>query len=170
MAPDELLSFLGEYHALVVPLIQRNGGSIDKYLGDGILASFGAINSSASYAADLCRAVDAIAKAAEIWQAMRASRGLPASSVGIAAAVGEVVFGVVGDKSRLEYTVIGDVVNLASKLEKHTKAERVHGLATLTAYTLAVKQGLRPEREPERRLARRVEGISEPVDLVVLAA
>jgi len=169
MSPAELIAVLGEYQSCLVPIIQRHGGSIDKYLGDGILASFGATVPSASYAANLCRAVDELTARARAWQQERASRDVPAPGVGMAGAVGEVVFGTIGDETRLEYTVIGEVVNLVAKLEKHTKREAVQALTTGETYALAVAQGYRAEHEPEYRAGRQVEGVAAPVDLVVLA-
>ena len=167
---DELIALLGEYHACLVPIIQRHNGSIDKYLGDGILASFGAVSPSSTYAADLCRAVEAMTEGGRQWREAREAAGKSAPRIGIAAAVGEVVFGTIGHESRLEYTVIGDVVNLAAKLEKHTKREAVQALTTEKTYRLAVAQGYCPTQLPEYRGRRQVEGVAAPVDLVVLAA
>jgi adenylate cyclase len=106
---------------------------------------------------------------AEAWRAAREAAGLPAPRVGAAVAVGPVLFGAVGDETRLEYTVIGDAVNLAAKLEKHTKHARVGALTTAEAYMLARAQGYAPPREKEIRPAQRVEGVSDPIGLVVLA-
>lgn len=117
LSAQELMALLGEYQSRLVPVIQRHGGSIDKYLGDGILASFAAVTPSITFAADLCRAIDELATTAEQWRLEREERGLPALRMGLAGAVGDVVFG-----TRLEYTVIGEVVNLVAKLEKHTRA------------------------------------------------
>ena len=166
---EELIGLLGEYQSRVVPVIERHGGSIDKYLGDGILASFGAIVPNISYAADLCRAIDELAATAESWRREREGRGLPAPSVGIAGAVGDIIFGPVGHATRLEYTVIGEVVNLVAKLEKHTKSEGVQALTTGETYALALDQGYRSARAPEERTRREVDGVTDPVDLVVLA-
>ena len=166
---EELIGLLGEYQSRLVPVIERRGGSIDKYLGDGILASFGAVVPSTSYAADLCRAIDELATTAEQWRLEREARGLPAPKVGLAGAVGDIVFGTVGHATRLEYTVIGEVVNLVAKLEKHTKTEGVRALTTGDAYALALDQGYRPARPAEILASRKVEGLTDPVDLVVLA-
>ena len=169
LPPAQLIELLAEYQSRLVPVIQRHGGSVDKYLGDGILASFGAVAPSASYAADLCRAIDELAAISERWRLERESRGLPAPAVGIAGAVGDIVFGTVGDATRLEYTVIGEVVNLVAKLEKHTKQERVRALTTRSSYDLAVEQGYRPAQPAEIRRGAAIDGVANPVDLVVLA-
>lgn len=163
-----LVALLAEYQARMVPVIQRHEGSIDKFLGDGILASFGAARPSPHFAADALRAVDALLAEAAAWRLARAAAGLPAPHVGVAVASGPVLFGAVGDDSRLEYTVIGDAVNLAAKLEKHTKAEKVSGLTTAECYTLACAQGYAPTAPKEARPGARVDGVAEPVDLVVM--
>jgi len=130
LSAQELIELLAEYQSRLVPVIERHGGSIDKYLGDGILASFGAVVPSTSYAADLCRAIDELAATAEQWRLEQKSRELPAPRVGLASAVGDIIFGPVGHATRLEYTAIGEVVNLVAKLEKHNKSEQVRALTT----------------------------------------
>lgn len=169
LSAKELIALLAEYQSRLVPVIQRHGGSIDKYLGDGILASFGAVTPTRSFAADLCRTIDELATTAEQWRLGRDWHGLPAPRVGLAGAVGDVVFGTVGHSTRLEYTVIGEVVNLVAKLEKHTKSERVRALTTSSTYALALDQGYAPAQAVEMRPGRQVAGVSDPVDLVVLA-
>jgi adenylate cyclase len=89
--------------------------------------------------------------------------------VGAAIATGPVMFGAIGDESRLEYTVIGDPVNLAAKLEKHTKVERVRALCPIDCWRLALAQGYAPRSSPEPRPRSRVDGVDAPLDLVVLA-
>jgi adenylate cyclase len=93
---------------------------------------------------------------------------LPRLEVAIAIASGEVVHGVIGAEDRLEFTVIGDAVNLAAKLEKHAKVEHARALATRSAYDRARAQG---DMTPALRAVTgaRVEGVNEPIDLVVLA-
>jgi len=169
LTPREVMALLSEYQSRVVAAIGGHGGSIDKFLGDGILASFGATRPSASCAADALRALDALLEATAAWREERRAAGRPAPEVGAAIATGPVMFGTIGDRSRLEYTVIGDPVNLAAKLEKHTKEERVRALCTAEAYRLALRQHYRPERAPEPRTGRRVAGVEGALDLVVVA-
>ena len=169
MEPDAVMKLLQDYQGRVCPLVTRHGGSIDKFLGDGILASFGAVAASATAAADALRAADAVMEAAGRWSAERRAAGLDDLSVGLAVASGRVVFGAVGDGERLEFTVIGDAVNLAAKLEKHNKDEKCRGLTDARTWRLARQQGYVPPVEREQRPGRRVAGVAEPVDLVVLA-
>ncbi len=168
LAPSELIAVISEYQRLLVPVIQAHGGSIDKFMGDGIMASFGAVSPTAHYAADAVRAVDAILAAAQRWKLERGAAGKPAPDVGAAVASGEVVFGVIGDDNRLEYTVIGDAVNLAAKLEKHTKAENVRALTTREMLDLAQQQGYAPVAAKRILLKRDVGGVAAPLDLAVL--
>jgi adenylate cyclase len=165
LTPTELIALLGEYQQLAVPVIKRHGGSIDKFLGDGILASFGAVAPDAQYAANALRAVDAILLAVDAWRAARTRAGLVAPDVGGGLATGTLVFGI-GDSTRLEYTVIGDAVNLAAKLEKHNKVEGTRAITTRMAYELALSQGY--EGGKPLREARTVGGIATPLDLAVL--
>ena len=169
LAPDEVMGLLSEYQSRVVGAVTAHGGSIDKFLGDGILASFGATRARPSFAADALRAVGELLEATAAWAEERRAAGLPAPRVGTAVATGPVMCGTIGDHTRLEYTVIGDPVNLVAKLEKHTKDERVRALCPSATYELARAQGYRPAGRPELRAARRVAGIDAPLDLVVLA-
>jgi len=168
LTPPELIQVISEYQRLMVPAVQAHGGSIDKFMGDGIMASFGAVSPSDHYAADALAAVDAILAAAEKWKAERTGAGKPAPNVGAAVAAGEVVFGVIGDENRLEYTVIGDAVNLAAKLEKHTKSEQVRALTTYEMLELAKKQGYPSAASKQLLRNRDVAGVTAPLDLAVL--
>jgi len=168
MEPTALMTLLHEYQQLVGGVLRQHGGSIDKYLGDGILASFGAVVPSATPAADALRAEAAIAEAVAAWNA--GGRGTAPLSVGAAVAAGEVLFGAVGDAERLEYTVIGDPVNLASKLEKHNKLEASRSLIDAQTWALAVAQGFLPSGQERRLDARPVDGVPQPLALVALGA
>lgn len=168
LSPSALIALLGEYQGLAVPIITRHGGSIDKFMGDGILASFGAVLPDEAGAAHALRAVDEVLAAVDAWRARRLAEGLPAPDVGAGLATGPVVFGIIGNTQRLEYTVIGDAVNLAAKLEKHNKAEGTRALATRAAYEQARRQGYEPSRP--LRESRTVGGVAEALDLVVLGS
>lgn len=169
-APDSVMGLLGAYQRLIVPIIQKHGGSIDKFLGDGIMATFGAAKASDTFAADAVRAVEESIAAARDWQAQNEREGRPAPRVNGAIATGRIVFGAIGDETRLEYTVIGDAVNLSAKLEQFNKQLGTAALCDGATYEHALAQGYDPgssgRREPERHI---VPGVSQPVDVVVLA-
>ena len=165
--PAEAVAVLTAYQRRVVPLIQRHGGVIDKYLGDGIMATFGALRASSSYAADALRSIDGIVEDAVSWPADRVLSRVHPHSLNIAAASGPVIAGAVGDGQRLEFTVIGAPVNLAAKLEKHNKVLGSRALSTWETYELAVAQGYAPRRSIAKRES--IVGDAErPCELAVL--
>src|SRR5205814_2753085 len=125
---------------------------------------FGAVDPSPTAAADALRAADAVIDAAERWARERQTAGLPPLAVGLAAASGRVVFGAVGDAERLEFTVIGDAVNFAAKLEKHNKDEKTRALVDASTYAKAEQQGYVAPAIRERRPARQVGGVADLVD------
>ncbi|MGD8883597.1 MAG: adenylate/guanylate cyclase domain-containing protein [Desulfobacterales bacterium] len=166
--PDDLVCLLAEYQSRIVPIIQRHGGTIDKFMGDGIMGTFGAAVTSPTYAADALKAVDDIMESATVWSTELENENKPPLKLGAAVATGRIIFGAVGDESRMEYTVIGDAVNLAAKLEKHTKSEGVRALCTEAAFDIAIRQGYQPPENREQRKARSIEGVDNPVDIVIL--
>jgi len=168
LPPNRVMGLLGEYQHLIVPIVQAHGGSIDKFIGDGIMATFGTAGTSPTYAADAARATEAALAAARDWQRDAARSGGPAPTVNAAVAAGRVIFGAVGDESRLEYTVIGDAVNLSAKLEQHNKQLGVSALCDARTYELALAQGYHPAAPPRRVSGAAVAGVGQPVDLVVL--
>ncbi|USG61169.1 adenylate/guanylate cyclase domain-containing protein [Sneathiella marina] len=166
---NEVISLLAEYQSRMVPVIQRHGGTIDKFLGDGILATFGAAVSTDHYAADCLRAMEDLVDEAGHWSRDREEEGKLAMTIRFTSAVGPIVFGAVGDDSRLEYTVIGEPVNLAAKLDKHAKDEKANAVTTRGAVDAAQLQGYLPRAHLETRKSRSVEGVSGTVDLVIIS-
>ncbi len=166
---EETLALLSDYQSLMVPIIRRHGGAVDKFLGDGILASFGAVGESDGYAANGLAALDEIMAAAERWEDERRQAGAAAPRINGALTSGRVLFGIIGEDERLEYTIIGEPANLAAKIEKHNKVLKSRALTDARTFALAERQGYRPSR-PRRRLpAVRVTEVATTMDLVVLA-
>jgi adenylate cyclase len=168
--PDAVMRLLAGYQARMVPAIREAGGVVDKFLGDGIMATFGAARDSDTPAADAMRAAQAVLAAAEEWNAARAAEGFDHRlAVNLSIAWGRVTVGAVGDGDRLEFTVIGDPVNLAAKLEKMNKAEGIKAVTNRAAWEAALAQGHVAATAPEIRPARAVPDTDQPIDLVVLA-
>lgn len=121
MRPEKVVSILNEYLSEMSKIIFRNGGTIDKYMGDGIMALFG----TPIYHSD--HAFRAVKTAVEMRKSMIALKdkwtkeGKEVFDVGIGVNSGDMVSGFIGSKERLEYTVIGDNVNLAARLEPLNK-------------------------------------------------
>lgn len=162
----ELLTGL---HARIIPIVREHGGVVDKFLGDGIMITFGAVTPSKTAAADALRALDEIMAVAAAWEEEAPNHGLDRPlEVNGAVVSGNVVFAVLGAGDRLEYTVIGTPVNLAAKLEKHNKVEGTRALTTFGTYRRAVHQGYTRAQPGEQRPARSISDAAA-IDLVVLA-
>ena len=117
MAPEELVRHLADYFGAFSDDILAAGGTVDKYIGDAIMAFWGCTVPTDNHAAAACvtalRNQAALRSLRERWRA----EGKPLLSARIGLHTGEVVVGNIGSAVRLNYTVMGDVVNLASRLE-----------------------------------------------------
>jgi class 3 adenylate cyclase len=128
LTPAAVLRFLNEIQGALATVVREYGGTVDKFLGDGMLAVFGApepLDDHAGHA--LAAALAMREKVAEINEARRA-RGEEMLRLGIGIHSGPVVTGCLGSGVRLEFTVIGDTVNTASRLEGMTKEKAVEAL------------------------------------------
>lgn len=167
--PSVVMGVLAEYQQRMVPLIQKHGGSIDKFMGDGIMATFGASSPSETFAADAMRALEDVGTAAQRWCSERKAAGEYCPEINGSVATGQILFGAVGDETRLEYTVIGDAVNLSAKLEKYNKTAGTRLIADAETYRLALEQGYVPAEEKRQLPAAAVDGVAQPMDLVVVS-
>ena len=164
--PAGVVRILTSFHARAIPVVRANGGVIDKFLGDGVMATFGAAVPSATAAADALRALDQILVEAHEWQEQLRATGVNETlAVNAAVASGRVVFATLGDGDRLEYTVIGEAVNLAAKLEKHNKVEKSLALVPAATLELAVAQGFAAAAEYVSRPQCEIGGVAGRMDL-----
>jgi adenylate cyclase len=115
--PEVIVNLLNHYFSMVSEIIFRHGGTLDKYIGDGLLALFGA-----PYVGEL-DAVQAVRAAIEIQRAMvsfnekQFTQNLPQIAVGIGINTGQAIVGYIGSETRLDYTAIGDTINTTSRLQ-----------------------------------------------------
>lgn len=165
---SSVMQLLSAYHRRVVPIVQSHGGVIDKFMGDGILATFGTAGSSPVPAADALRACEAILADHQLWHATEpAFANLPLVKIGIGVATGLVSHGAVGGNERLEMTVIGPAVNLAAKLEKHNKTLATACLCDNGTWNDARRQGYRGNLLASI-IESRIEGLPKPLKIKVL--
>lgn len=168
LAPADVMALLSEYQARFIPIIHDNGGAIDKFLGDGIMATFGASEDDATAPARALTALEAIADEAQRWSDERRAAGDEPLEVNAAAAAGPAICGAIGHGSRREYTVIGAAVNLAAKLEKANKMLRSRALTDTATLALAKSAGYRPSKKFSEKSSG-IEGVDGAVDLVIIA-
>lgn len=121
MGPVPTMKLLREFHGRMAAQVFANNGTLDKYIGDAVMATFGSLHQSETDAADAIACIHAMIDAVTEWNAMRVAQGEPPVRVGIGAHFGKVVVGDIGDERRLEFAVIGDSVNVASRMERMTR-------------------------------------------------
>lgn len=120
-SPAEIIEMLNDYYALMFDAITGYGGSVNQIIGDGLMAIFGA---PVHYEDHCERAVNAALEMKEmldVFNQQQISQNKPSIKIGIGIASGQVVAGFTGTEHRATYTCIGDTVNLAARIENHTK-------------------------------------------------
>ncbi|MDH4186534.1 MAG: CHASE2 domain-containing protein, partial [Nitrospira sp.] len=158
LAPQELVTLLNRYLSAMGAVIRLHRGNVNKYLGDGIMAIFGAPLRDPDHAALACRAALGMQRTLVKLSESLQSDGYPLIHARIGISTGPLIVGNVGSEERLEYTVIGDTVNLASRLEGANKYYGTGILIGPRAYELAKGE---IEARPVDFL--RVKGKTQPV-------
>lgn len=139
MSPQEVVDFLNQYMTLMVACVNKTNGVVDKYIGDAIMAVWGAPESSGSIEQDALNAVvTALMMRVSLYNFNKArkEKNLPPVRIGCGINTGDVVAGQIGSDERMEYTVIGDAVNLASRTEALNKPFATDILITENTYEL----------------------------------
>lgn len=117
--PEDVGELLSAFLNLSVEAIFRAGGTLDKFIGDCVMAFFGAPVAQADHAVRAARAAVEIQRELTAWSAERKRQGLPGFAARVALNSGPVVVGDIGSDRRVDYTVLGNTVNVAARLEAH---------------------------------------------------
>ncbi|MDJ0943748.1 MAG: adenylate/guanylate cyclase domain-containing protein [Kiloniellales bacterium] len=121
-APSEVIGLLRDVHGRLETLVFDHGGTLDKFIGDGVMATFGTPETSPRDADNALACARAILEAFEAWNAERRARGEEPVRLSLGLHYGAVVVGDIGSERRLEFAVLGDTVNVASRLQELTRS------------------------------------------------
>jgi adenylate cyclase len=160
LGPQGTVSLLNEYFTIMVDCIQREGGMLDKFIGDAIMAAFGVPLAHDDDEDRAVRAAVAMIRALTDWNRKRLSDGKKLVRIGIGLNTDTVVSGNIGSPKRMDYTLIGDGVNLASRLEGLCK--QYHASILISEHTYKKLRGTYRAREIDRVV---VKGKTETVDV-----
>ena len=145
--PAEVIKLLKDYHSRLGQAVFDNHGTLDKYLGDGLMATFGTPQPGDRDAQNALQSAFAMIDSLTRWNAERTAAGQDPVQVGIGVNYGPVIAGDIGNARRLEYSVIGDPVNVASRLEHMTRR-----LNTPLVVSNSLVQAIRKGGEPDHSL------------------
>lgn len=125
MEPEEVVAMLNEYFSIMTDILFKHNGMLDKFVGDQIMAVFGHITNEKNGARSAVRAALEMQKATAVLMKERAKKNQPTFTVGIGINTGSAILASVGSDNRQDYTVIGDTVNTAARLESHAAGREV---------------------------------------------
>ncbi|MFA7658502.1 MAG: adenylate/guanylate cyclase domain-containing protein [Candidatus Gastranaerophilaceae bacterium] len=134
MSAEEVSLILNEYFTEIEPIIGKYNGVINKFIGDAVMAIFGEPIQDKNHAENAVKCANEILERIEELQKKWLKEGKPKIEIGVGINSGEAFVGNIGSEKRLEYTVIGDVVNLASRIESYNKVYKTRFLISSTTY------------------------------------
>ena len=134
MSAEEVSMILNEYFAEMEPIITKYNGVINKFIGDAVMALFGEPIQDMNHAQNAVKCAYEMLKKVEYLQEKWLFEGKPKIEIGVGINTGEVFIGNIGTETRMEYTVIGDTVNLASRIESYNKVYKTNLLVSSSTY------------------------------------
>lgn len=168
-SPQEVIKTLREFHGLMEKSVFDHGGTLDKFLGDGLMATFGTPEESDVDAANAMKCAKAMVDSVKSWNEKRAAEGHDEIRIGLGLHFGPCVLGDIGGENRLEFAVIGDTVNIASRVEAKTRELGVKIAITETFADKVMEQsGANPEalQDFQRFEHQEIRGINNSITLL----
>jgi class 3 adenylate cyclase/CHASE2 domain-containing sensor protein len=156
-SPHEVVALLNAYFSAVVPVLEAEGGTVNTFMGDGVMVLFGAPATCPDHALRAVRAAVAMVRAVHERRETWARMGNPRLRIGVGVHTGPVVVGAIGSERRLDYTAIGDTVNAAARIEAENKrcgTEILLSAATYAALPAAERARLGCPSEPEEAVVK----------------
>jgi adenylate cyclase len=123
--PEQVVQLLNQYFSAMSDIIFAHNGTLDKYIGDGLMALFGAPTTTPDDAANAVTVAVGMQRRMQKLNEEFIAAGLPEISIGVGLHTGVATIGYIGSERRTEYTAIGDTVNLASRLESNAKGGQI---------------------------------------------
>jgi adenylate cyclase len=164
LAPNEAVRLLNEFLRAMVEVVEgEHGGMINKFLGDGFMALFGVGSTARNHADKALAAARSMERALERLNLARVQRGEEPLGVGIGINTGPVIVGSIGSPERMEFTVIGNTVNVASRIEALNKT-----LGTTLLMSKATCNALQRPAALQALPAQLVKGVEQPVEIFTL--
>lgn len=136
MSAEEVSVILNEYFTEIEPIISKYNGVINKFIGDAVMAIFGEPIQDKNHAENAVKCANEMLLKVEELQKKWLLEGKPKIEIGVGINTGEAFVGNIGSEKRLEYTVIGDMVNLASRIESYNKVYKTRFLISSSTYKL----------------------------------
>lgn len=171
MAPEAVVTMLRGFHERMADCVFEHGGTLDKFMGDSVMATFGTPRSGPRDAADALACARSMLERLEQWNVARRDAGEPTLRAGIGLHFGPVVLGDIGDKRRVEFAVLGDTVNTASRLEALTRNLGVSLVASQALIDRVLAQaGDDAIRDMRRQPPVAVRGRIQPIEVWTLAS
>ncbi len=119
LPPEDVAAFLNQFFSIAADVIFEHGGTLDKFIGDAVMAFFGAPLPQEDHAERAVRSAIELLRALDVWNGTRESEGHDRVEVRVAVNSGPVVVGDIGSATRVDYTVLGNTVNVTARLEEH---------------------------------------------------
>jgi adenylate cyclase len=172
LPPEAVIAMLRDFHQRLAKAVFDHGGTVNKYIGDAIMASFGAPRPIDQAPLRAVRCAQAMVASVDAWNVQRRRRGDPEMMIAVGLHYGTVVIGDIGDERCLEFAIVGDTVNVASRLEGLCR--ELQASVTVSDDIIALARRESPEMQDEFDAfepagAHSLKGRSEPIAVHVIS-